>query len=198
MPRPFGVRALNRPQADMNLQNITVALSIAMTLTLLGCTGGSAETTSAAVQASGEATEADSRAPDLDTVAERSTEYWKSIVAADWIQAYDFTDPATREIVGLGQFLQQKEHHEYRNPSQPKLIGSEGDLAYLELAVLWEPHHPILSTVRDKPADMTQELHMVETWRWVDGDWFFVGNDRQEDFHAEHPGLRAKDADSGK
>jgi hypothetical protein len=129
----------------------------------------------------------DPSVPDLTQVEARSAARWELVVAQDWIQAYDFIPPQIRAVSSLGQFVSGKEHHEYRNPSRPRLIGSEKDLAYVELSVLWEPHHPILQTVRDKPDDMTEELHMVETWKWQDGQWYFFGNARQNEFLAEHP-----------
>ena len=67
-----------------------------------------------------------------------------------------------------------------------------GETAFLELAVLWEPHHPILQTVDERPDDMTQELHMVETWKWFEGEWYFVENERHSDFMKEHPGILEK------
>lgn len=129
--------------------------------------------------------------PDLSLVEGRSSERWQLIVNADWIQAYDYGLPAIRAHQSLGAFLTNKEHHEYRNPSKPNLIGTEdeGRIAFLELAVLWEPHHPILQTVEDRPDDMTQELHMVETWKWFEGEWYFVENERHSDFMKEHPGI---------
>ncbi|MFT7669993.1 MAG: hypothetical protein ACI8X5_002700 [Planctomycetota bacterium] len=141
----------------------------------------------------------ESDGPKMETVVSRSESRWDTVTAGDWIQAFEFQDPRAKTIQPIGTYLQGKEHHEYRNPSKPHMIGSEGDLVYLELAVLWEPHHPILGTVSNSPQNLTQELHMVETWRWVDGDWFFVTNERQGEFHEAHPEIRAnKTAKKGK
>lgn len=185
----------------MKLQNIISLVGLGLSIAVVGCGSGAAPATktpggsaaSHAVEVVEEAENAvDLSVPNLDTVSQRSIARWESVVAGDWIQAYDFNDPRGKAVESIGNFLQGKEHHEFRNPSEPKLIGSEGDLAYTELAVLWEPHHPIIQTVRDKPEDMTQELHMVETWRWVEGDWYFVMNQRQGEFHEAHPEIREK------
>ncbi|MFT7484302.1 MAG: ABC-type glycerol-3-phosphate transport system substrate-binding protein [Candidatus Paceibacteria bacterium] len=128
--------------------------------------------------------------PTLDTLPARSVARWETVVAVDWIQAYEFLDPTIRQLQPLGQYMAGKENHEYRNPSAPLVIGSDGELGYVELSVLWEPHHPILQTVANAPDDMTDELHMVETWRWDAGEWYFVKNERAPDFHKEHPGLK--------
>lgn len=201
----------------MNYKNIIGVLGMGLTLTLSGCSGeasvsstatsstassssnsdpASSETSVVATEVANE-TVVDKSVPDLTTVLDRCRERWEVVVAADWIQAFDFNDPRAKELEPLGSFLQGKEHHEYRNPSKPNLIGTEGDLAYMELAVLWEPHHPIIQTVSNKPEDMTQELHMVETWRWVDGEWYFVGNERQSDFHKAHPQIKERQKRAG-
>ena len=165
-------------------------------LALQGCSpsSSSASSPSSSPPAISQAQTSTVAEPDLARVEGRSAERWQLIVNADWIQAYDYGLPAIRVHQPLGAFLSNKEHHEYRNPSQPKLIGIEGggETAFLELAVLWEPHHPILQTVDERPDDMTQELHMVETWKWFEGEWYFVENERHSDFMKEHPGILEK------
>ena len=140
----------------MKLQGTICALATGIALALAGCSGSAAPTSpdEADTNDQGSATNDQGSAeagPDLSTVVGRSVERWQSVVAADWIQAFDFQDPRAKEFQPLGSYLQGKELHEYRNPSQPAMIGTEGDLVYLELAVLWEPHHPILDTIDVKP-----------------------------------------------
>jgi len=169
------------------------SIGIGLSLFLSAC-GGSEDATgsesSAPTEEVVEAPQVDPLVPDLSKVVARSVERWEMVTAADWIQAYDFQDPRAKLQQPISAFLSGKEYHEYRNPSEPMIIGNEGDLAYLEMSVLWEPHHPILATVDERPEDLTQELHMVETWRWVDGEWYFVLNERQSDFLEEHPEIR--------
>jgi len=170
----------------------------ALSLLLLAGCGADVAAGGAAPESEGSAATASVPAePDLSTVTGRSVERWQRVVAADWIQAYDYQHPAIKAQVPIGTFLANKEHHEYRNPSKPRLIGSEGEEAYLELSVLWEPHHPILQTVNDRPDDMTEELHMVETWAWNEGEWYFVTNARAGEFHAKHPDLKGSKTKQG-
>jgi hypothetical protein len=173
-----------------SLAPLASLLALAPLLVLTGCEEDVAASENAAAPATTEA--APDAEPDLSRVTARSAERWQRVVAADWIQAYDYQHPALKKQVPIGSFLANKEHHEYRNPSKPRLIGSEGNQAFVELSVLWEPHHPILQTVENRPDDMTEELPMVETWAWTDGEWYFIQNERANEFHAKHPDLGGK------
>jgi hypothetical protein len=176
-----------------------LALGAACTLLLLtGCGEGvSASDAGEGASHTTQAREVANLEPDLSLVTSRSAERWQRVVAADWIQAYDYQHPAIKAQVPLGTFLANKEHHEYRNPSRPRLIGSEGGQAFVELSVLWEPHHPILQTIKDRPDDMTEELHMVETWAWHEGSWYFVKNERSSEFHEAHKDLTLPEGSKG-
>ncbi len=127
--------------------------------------------------------------PDLDQVAGRSAARWEMIVATDWIQAYDFIHPAIKEHQSLASYLAGKEHHEYRSPSTPVLIGSEADHAYLELSVLWQTHHPQVLAASNIGDDLTQEMQIIETWIWQDGTWYWSSTERQREFLEKHPDL---------
>jgi hypothetical protein len=39
-------------------------------------------------------------------------------------------------------------------------------------------------------SDLTQELTMLETWRWCGDDWYFVQADRPEEFEEHHSELQ--------
>lgn len=127
------------------------------------------------------------KAPDPKDALARSEQRWEMIQAEDWIQAYDFLTPARKKQEKLGNFLAGKADHEYRNPSKPHLLGTEGEQAYLEVSVLWTPHHDILGTADNAPEDFTQQLEMIETWQWIDEEWCWVGVARQNEFLDEHP-----------
>lgn len=130
-----------------------------------------------------------SQAPDIDKLSPRAAARWDTFVAQDWIQAYDFAAPQVKEIQSLARFITGKDNHEYRNPSKPYLVGSEGNEAYLEFSVLWEPHHPEIQVAKNNPGDLTQELHLIETWTWVDGDWYWIQTERSKEFLAAHPNI---------
>jgi len=124
---------------------------------------------------------------DTKSALARSAKRWEMIAAEDWIQAYDYLAPARRKQETLAQYLSNKEDHEYRNPSKPHLIGTDGDFAYIEFSVVWTPHHPILNTVDIGPESYTQTLNMIESWQWVDGEWYWIHVARQNEFLAAHP-----------
>lgn len=191
----------------MRLPHLFAALGTGALIALAGCSYDevdAAASPKASAKASTEAQGVEAAkpganlTPDLSLVEARSVERWNLVVAADWIQAYDFLLPAMKREVSIGNFLGNKEHHEYRNPSEPRLIGTEGNLAFLECSVLWTPHHPILGTAKNKPKDLTDELHMIESWAWQDGTWYFVKNERVRDFFEAHPNLQKDKAEAPK
>lgn len=189
----------------MKLQHIFGGLGLGLALLIssscssdkeaaAGSTAGSAAGGTPAIAEQPSATESAPTAigePTMQSLVARSEARWENVVAGDWIQAYDFVPPELREMVPLGKYLQGKENHEYRNPSKPKVIGSKDDLWFLEVSVLWEPHHPILQTVREKPEDMTEELTMIELWKQSEGDWYFVKTERPEEFLKLFPDVQA-------
>ena len=180
----------------MRLQHLFAALGTGALIALAGCSDG--VDAAASSETSTEAPEVEvaqpvaNLAPDLSLVEARSVERWKLVVGADWIQVYDFLDPTMKREVSIGNFLSNKEHHEYRNPSEPRLIGSRANLAFLECSVLWTPHHPLLQTAKNKPDDLTDELHMVETWVWKEGTWYFAKNERVREFFEANPDIAKK------
>lgn len=186
----------------MKLHHTIAGLGLSALMLFAGCSDGAVSeaangTQGASAAVNEEAGAADAAAdadadlstPNTDTLVARSVAHWDLVVAADWIQAYDFLEPARKAAKPLGQYISGKVMHEYRNPSAPQLIGTDGDKAFLELSVLWEPHHPQIQNAANAPDDMTEELHMVEIWRWVKGEWYFTESVRANEFHQAHPGL---------
>jgi len=177
----------------MKLHHLITALGGGALLVLGACSQGesTASPEAGAVQAADSAKDVANLEPDVSLVEARSAARWELVVLSDWIQVYDYQLPALRKEVPIGQFLSNKEFHEYRAPSKPRLIGAEGEQAFVELSVLWEPHHPIIIPIptRWDDPDQAEELHVVETWSWHEGEWFFVENERAKDFHGAHPGL---------
>ncbi len=180
----------------MRLQHLFAALGTGALFALAGCSdevGAAANPgTSTETPVVETAQPVANLAPDLSLVEARSVERWKLVVGADWIQVYDFLVPAMKAEMSIGTFLSNKEHHEYRNPSEPRLIGSRDNLAFLECSALWTPHHPVLQTAKNAPDDMTDELHMVETWVWQGGTWYFAKNERVRDFFDANPDIAKK------
>jgi len=186
----------------MKLQKIITSFGLCTALLLAACGGDSTHAAGATAGATGGATTAAEATTDVqetatavatpESLVARSAARWNLIEGADWIQAYDFLVPEAKRLQSLTQYIGGKENFEYRNPSEPKVIGNDELLYYVEVSVLFEPHHPILETVRNRPDDMTEELHIVETWRAIDGEWFWVNNARQGDFLKAHPEIGHK------
>ena len=175
----------------MTIQN-TLAVSLLLSVFgLAACSAGSGE---GEVQAGSSSTSAApveeaSSSPVLDTLVPRASARWDAIVSQEWIQAYDYLPSSLQSQLSLSEFLSGKENHEYRNPTKPYLLGTDGKEAYLEVSVLWEPHHPEILVAANNPGDLTQEMHVIETWVWEEGEWSWIATERQREFLAAHPKL---------
>jgi hypothetical protein len=172
----------------MRLAHWIGCLSLALPLAGCGCGNSDAEVIAAGPGPDTAVVEV----PEVgnpEDAKDRSRTRWEVIAAGDWVQAYDFLSPARKKQQRLGEYLAGKEDHEYRNPTDPILLGAEGDEAYIELSVLWTPHHAILGAVDNMPDDLTDQLDMVETWTYVEGEWYFTDVGRQKEFLADHPNL---------
>lgn len=174
----------------------TTSLLLALALPLSAC-GPNVGAQDAPAEGGSEATVEESApeapsTPDPSTVLARAAARWDAVVAGEWIQAYDYLPPEVRKVETLPRYLANKEHHEYRNPSKPFLLLQEDDKAYVEVNVVWETHHPQVVIAQNNPGDLAQTLHMIETWQWVDGDWYWSAVDRQKDFFKNNPELAKK------
>ena len=131
--------------------------------------------------------------PTHERLLERSAQRWKHICAKEWVEAYDFLTPEQKRILSVAQFLQGKDSHNYANARPLEVLSQVDDMAYVRSFAIWTPSHPSLAKVKLEPGQtLTQELEMMETWRWVDGDWGFVKAERPSDFYSEHPDLLKK------
>lgn len=133
------------------------------------------------------------RQPTPAQLIERANVRWQRIVKAEWIEAFDFLTPEQKQTTSLTQYLQGKQNHQYEHARVQDVIHADGQNAYLRVTTLWTPHHPQLSTVKLEPGQtLTQEVTMVESWRWVDNDWMYVRAQREEEFFQEHAELLKK------
>ncbi|MBK7876418.1 MAG: hypothetical protein IPJ77_11795 [Planctomycetes bacterium] len=90
----------------------------------------------------------------------------------------------------LAQFLQGKQHHVYANPAIEKVLHVGRTDGFLQVRVVWTPTHPDLQRVQLQPGEtLTEELRMVESWRFDGEDWCYVRAQRPEEFLEEHPEL---------
>jgi hypothetical protein len=126
--------------------------------------------------------------PTKARLIERSKARWASVSKADWIAAYDFVTPEQKQQLPLAQFLPGKDLHEYANPQVHEVLRIEGEKGYVRASAVWTPHHPQLAQVKLEPGQtLTQELKMIETWVWVDGDWMYFSAEGDTEFLEKHP-----------
>ena len=93
----------------------------------------------------------------------------------------------------IAQFLSGKNFHHYDNPAVERLVGLEDTHGYIAVRALWTPDHPELKRVKLEPGQsLSEELHMVETWRWAGDDWYFVEAHSETEFFAAHPALAGR------
>ncbi|MFO1010161.1 MAG: hypothetical protein U1F29_08880 [Planctomycetota bacterium] len=178
----------------MNLATSLVFLAGAAALTVWAVRAGPDSNTPvhAAESASSVAGASKRIEPTREGVEARSRARWEAVCRGDWIAAYDF-QTAEQKHVPLAQFLQGKDHHVYANPAIERVISVGRTDAYLLVRVVWTPTHPELQRVRLQPGEtLTEEIRLVETWRWEGSEWGFVRGERVEEFYAAHPELTGK------
>jgi len=129
-----------------------------------------------------------------ERLMQRGRERWELIARADWISAYEFLSGDQRLRLTLSQYLNGKEIHKYASPTVERVLGQQGSLGYLSVRAFWTPDHPAMKSL---PADqqgaaLTQELPMVETWRWDGDDWYFLRAQDVDEFMAEHKDLAGR------
>ena len=128
--------------------------------------------------------------PTAERAALRSKERWEKGCKADWVPVYDYLAPEVKREMTLARFLGNMQLHRYDNMKVEEVVAVQKDKAYVRVAGLWTPQGPDGARVKLEPGQtLTQELKMIETWRWVDGDWSYVRPQRDTDFFAEHPDL---------
>jgi hypothetical protein len=168
---------------------LATGLSAVALLTIASCNRSDvqAKTTAPAVTAQA--------APTAERLAERAAERWKRVAKAEWIEAYDFLTPDMKQKQKLSQFIQGKETHEYTNPRVGEVMKIEKDQGFIRTSALWTPHHPALAKVKLEPGQtFTESIDMIETWRFVGGDWYYVTAHNEEVFFEHHPEMLKKDA----
>jgi len=147
------------------------------------------------------ATSAKTGAPQDATVNERTADRlrtraltrWTVVARGDWIDAYTYLTPEQQRGVTVAQFLSGKNFHTYASPSVDRIVAVEDSYGYVATRALWTPQHPDLQRVKLEPGQsLTEELHMIETWRWAGDDWYFVEAAREGEFFAAHPALAGR------
>ena len=129
----------------------------------------------------------------------RSAARLELIEKEDWIQSYDFLSENVQEYQPMGDYLKGTQDNHYVNKAEPTLLATDGELGYVQVVVDWTPTHAEIQQANNlQGQDLTQELHLVETWRWEQGDWRFLRWQRGSDFRNENPKLFRRDAGEDK
>lgn len=127
--------------------------------------------------------------PTAASLEERSRARWAAVCRGDWIAAYEF-QTAEQKLMPLARYLQGKDHHVYANPAVERVIEVGKSDGYLVVRVVWTPIHPELQRAKLEPGQsLTEELRMIETWRWEGEEWGYVRAQRPDDFDRDHPEL---------
>lgn len=130
--------------------------------------------------------------PDAESLRARSLARWEAICRRDWIAAYDFQTQEQKQLP-LAKYLQGKDHHEYANPTVEEVIEVDAGNGYLWVRVLWTPKHPELKRVKLEPGQsLTEEIRMIESWRWEGDEWGYVRAQRDDEFFRDHPHLEKR------
>src|SRR5262249_27350743 len=119
---------------------------------------------------------------------ERANVRWAAIMKADWVSVHDLLTPELKHDAPLAQYLAQTQFHTYQNAKVAEVLAIEKDMGYVRSSSLWTPTHPDLARVKLDPGQtLTQELKVIETWRWVGGDWCYSKMELETEFFQQHP-----------
>jgi hypothetical protein len=150
--------------------------------------------TTASKSGAAEAAPADDQHPLHSSLTKRASDRWQLIENEDWIQSYSYLSKEIRAFQDLGSYLKGSSEHRYVVKSDPVLVGQDGQQAFVQVLVEWTPTHAELKTAANAAADgFTQDIDMIETWVWEQGDWYFVNGDRARDFIQAHPKMFRRD-----
>jgi hypothetical protein len=179
---------------SMKLDLPMLARFLPLVLVVAGCDDAAAPKADAPKPVA--ASTAPAASPTPERLTERVRAMWERKVAADWVEVYDFLSPQARKLTPISRYLQGKEYHTYANPRVHEVLHLDKDKAHVRVSMLWTPTHPQIQQVHLDPGqtlDVTQDVETIETWRWTDGEWYFVEAASVDDFFEEHPEFLKKD-----
>lgn len=127
--------------------------------------------------------------PTEERLLQRANERWARIAVKDWVAAYEYLTSEQRATLPLDTFLKGKQYLEYSRPRVAGTVWIDGERAFLRVLVDWMPPRGCTLGVRIEPKPRSSlEVEIIETWRWNDGEWFFVRAQHPDEFLAEHRG----------
>jgi hypothetical protein len=170
---------------------VFLAATLALTISACGHDSGAAAKTS---QTAAAPVVPPPIGPTAERAVQRSQERWAKVTKGDLIAAYDFYVPEAKREQSLASFLTRMQVHKYEDARVVEVVGLKDNLAYLRVSTLWTPMHERAQKVKLEPGEsLTQRISMIETWRFVDGDWCYLKPDVESDFFQSHPELLKKD-----
>ena len=183
---------MKHPHATTLAATLTAALAATLALTIAAC-DHDAGAANKAVQTATPVVPPPI-APTEERVVQRATERWAKVTKSDLIAAYDFYVPEAKREQSLASFMGRMEVHKYEDARVLEVVGLKDNLAYLRVSTLWTPVHEMAKKVKLQPGEsLTERISMIETWRFVGGDWCYVRPDDETDFFQQHPELLKKD-----
>ncbi len=133
--------------------------------------------------------------PTAERALQRSQERWTDVTKGDLVAAYDFYVPEAKRAQPLAGFLTRMQVHRYENARVDEVVGLKDNEAYLRVSTLWTPLIEQAKQVKLEPGQsLTQRISMIETWRFVGGDWCYLKPDEESDFFQAHPELLKNNA----
>ena len=169
----------------MSAQPVSYLLR-SLTLVLAGLWCGACDVAVDTVEASASHQQPQTQAR-LET---RVRERLAALEAQDIVGVHARHTPSARREQGLGAFAQRMEYHRYERCRFVETVAVEGEQAYVRTTALWTPNHPKAREARLEPGQtLTQEVGILETWRYEDGDWGWVTQERESDFFEARPEL---------
>ncbi|MBK9129525.1 MAG: hypothetical protein IPM13_17320 [Phycisphaerales bacterium] len=133
------------------------------------------------------------REPTQAAALERSRQFWASAEKGDWIATYDLLAPELQREQPAAVYLDRKKNHIYKNMRVLEVVAQKDEQIFLRVAGQWTPNHPKVREVKLEPGQtLTQDIEMIEVWRWVGDQWCLLRPLRPEEFLEQYPDLQSK------
>ncbi|MBL8861545.1 MAG: hypothetical protein JNK02_05990 [Planctomycetes bacterium] len=129
--------------------------------------------------------------PTDEAALARSRIYWANAEKKDWIPNYDLLGPELRGQQSPTMFLQGKTNHIYEGMRAQEVVARKDDLIFLRVTGRWTPNLPQIKNVRLEPGQtLTQDIEIIEVWRWMRDAWFLERPLRPDEFLEQFPDLQ--------
>lgn len=107
---------------------------------------------------------------DAERVRERVTAFWKALETGDYAGAYEFQDPFFRAKNSKLSYTQPMGRIKYRDLNIDEIL-IDGPIAKVATRVM-AGVIPFRARTGEMITRPEQEVKLVETWLWLDGNWY--------------------------